>query len=279
MSDPITSIFNCQMVEMGAPLELTIKFPGFDTPGLKNLARAVIASVIETLSGLIAFIKQYVTVPPDPKKLATIATDILKFPEAIIKKMVDVFISKLKLPDLAAMVKQSISSAMSAASDAINSVVIPVVDFTKVFVDAMTSMFAGSNPLDAIKTALAPIGAAVSGAIGNVKNAVSWVSSWIETFAKLLLSFLAVPLFILKAAVDFITKKFTELAGGFTSMADAIITTLKDAIISFLSSMGMLPPGVKMPPVLQIFLCIIKQVTEILKGLPGNLVELSVVVA
>jgi phage-related protein len=276
MSDPITSIFNCQMVEMGAPAKLTIEFPGFDAPGLKNLARAVIASVIETLSGIIGFINQYAN---NPSKLPKIVADLVNLPEGIIKIAVDTFISKLQLPDLAAMVKQSISSVMSAASDAINSVVIPTVDLTKVFVDAMTSMLVGSNPLDALKTALSPIGAAVSSAIGNVKNAVSWVSSWIETFAKLLLSFLAVPLFILKAAIDFITTKFAELAGGLTSMTDAIITTLQDTIVSFLSSMGLLPPGTKMPPVLQLFLCIIKQVTEILKGLPGNLVELSVVVA
>lgn len=279
MSDPITSIFNCQTQELGSVVPPTFVFFRLDDPGMANMVRGVVQAVVEEMMGIAGVIKSYVPAPigeGNPKKIAEIVNAIKDLPGTLIKLFVDKFLSKLKLPDFGKMIRDSINAASSAAKEYI---VLPVIEFSKLLVDVLKGMLSGGNPLDAISAALEPIKAVVASAAGEIKNAVSWIAKVIEQYVKMLLAFVAVPLMILKLVIEFITSKFAELASGLGGLKDFIINGLTEAMTSLLKMLGLAPPDGKMSPIVQLFICLLKQCKEIITGFPGNLSGLAPLVA
>jgi len=272
MSDPITSIFNCQTAALKTPTIPDFSLPAIDVPGFKNLIASAISSVIVELTGIIEFIKKYTK---NPLKIANILTDLPKLPEKIIKEFVDAFLAKLKLPDFAKIIRDTIDAVVSKTTQ----FTLPTIDFAIILVNTLKGLLTGKDPLAALAAALEPIKAAIASAASEVQNVVEMITQWIEKYVKLILALVSIPLFILKSVIDFITKSFKDLVSGFVGLINFVVKSLKDLVFSLLKSLGLLPEPGFMSPVIQLFICLIEQVIAIIKGIPGNLAGLASLVA
>jgi phage-related protein len=229
---------------------IEFQWPEVDEPGLPNVIKSTMQSIIGMWTAFINFIQKYLNV----QKIKDLAKDILDFPNKAIKVIIDTYLAEIKLPDLSKYVP-SLQEIQ----------IIPTV-----LLESLKKIVKLEDPLSAVKQA-------VSSVISTANSAASWISEWLESHLKMFVMMVGIAGSMVKIIVDFVTKSFNDLLKGFTSLVGVVKSKLQAIVDSLLKKLKMdvQIPGVPTIPIVSVISSIIKSVFKILEGLPGSVLSLS----
>jgi phage-related protein len=263
-------------------------WPSIDMPGMPNLLRSTIQAVITVQLQFVTFIQSWVEkIKKNAAEFANFLKELLNFPDKVIKELIKNFMAQFKLPDIQKMITDWLSSVgVSSLSLRVPDITTMLTNIVKKIVIKVQDVKAAlaseiSSFLNPIKNAIGSAVNATAAAVTEVRNRITSVTNaimaWINKYVSMLTFFISIPALLLKAIIDFLKKGATSVVQALTNLMKSIIQTFKNMVMSALHVLGLDVelPHLSMPPMLKLVICLLKALTDIILGFPGNVLSVN----